>query len=623
MHTRLRRAAASIAGTAAASALILTGLVAPAAGAEPTAPPAPTTTSGPVAAGDPSLEQQNAARNHAMGSTFDLDASAKSAAPVGPSVQPGEDSPVAGTQSLAPMVAGFPPGVPGLDVSGWQENVNWASVAANGAKFAYVKATEDTDYRSSQFSQQYNGSYAAGLIRGAYHFATPSTSSGAAQARWFVQNGGGWVADGRTLPPLLDIEFNPYNNGLDTCWGLSPAQMVGWISDFVNTTLALTGRPPAIYTNTNWWNRCTGGNGGFGNHPLFIANYPNDPATGAGTMPAGWGSFTFWQFRAAGFFPGDQDVFNGALSDLQAFALGNRVSGADRFGTSAALSATFSAGVPVAYVASGYGFADALSGAAAAGAGKGPVLLVQPYSVPAVVANELKRLKPQRIVVLGGANAVTASVFSSLGAYTSGGVSRVAGSDRFETSAAVSAKAFAPSPGVGYIATGQDFPDALSGAAVAAGAKPGPVLLVRPAHIPPSVATELRRLKPQRIVVLGGRTAVSDAVLASLREFTAGTVSRIAGSNRLETSAAISAANFAPGVATLYVAVGDQFPDSLSGAPVAGAARAPVLLTWPTWLQPSTIKELQRLKPKKIVILGGPSAVTSSVAAQLQKYVVR
>ena len=48
------------------------------------------------------------------------------------------------------------------------------------------------------------------MVRGAYHFANPRTSSGADQARYFVQNGGAWTADGKTLPGLLDIEFNPY-----------------------------------------------------------------------------------------------------------------------------------------------------------------------------------------------------------------------------------------------------------------------------------------------------------------------------------------------------------------------------------------------------------------------------
>lgn len=74
-----------------------------------------------------------------------------------------------------------PPGVPGVDVSSHQGNVDWAYAYGKGARFAYVKATQSwpsTLYKNPYFNQQYNGSYKAGLIRGAYHFAMPATSSG-------------------------------------------------------------------------------------------------------------------------------------------------------------------------------------------------------------------------------------------------------------------------------------------------------------------------------------------------------------------------------------------------------------------------------------------------------------
>ncbi|MEU1290305.1 lysozyme [Kitasatospora sp. NPDC005856] len=205
---------------------------------------------------------------------------------------------------------------PGLDVSGYQGNVNWSSVAANGAKFAYVKATEGTGYTNPYFAQQYNGSYNAGLIRGAYHFALPNVSSGATQANYFVSHGGGWSADGKTLPPALDIEYNPYGA---TCYGLSQSAMVSWIRDFSNTVHSRTGRYPTIYTTTNWWTQCTGNNGDFGTtNPLWIARY----STSVGTLPNGWSYQTFWQFADSGTFPGDQNYFNGAADRLRALALG-------------------------------------------------------------------------------------------------------------------------------------------------------------------------------------------------------------------------------------------------------------------------------------------------------------
>ncbi|CAE6500562.1 unnamed protein product, partial [Rhizoctonia solani] len=102
----------------------------------------------------------------------------------------------------------------GIDVSGHQKNVDWGAQKKAGVKFAYVKATEGTSYRSPYFTQQYDGSYRIGMVRGAYHFARPDRASGAAQANYFLQYGGKWTADGKTLPGMLDIESSsadPYN----------------------------------------------------------------------------------------------------------------------------------------------------------------------------------------------------------------------------------------------------------------------------------------------------------------------------------------------------------------------------------------------------------------------------
>ncbi|SCK11847.1 Lyzozyme M1 (1,4-beta-N-acetylmuramidase), GH25 family [Streptomyces sp. WMMB 714] len=206
--------------------------------------------------------------------------------------------------------------VEGVDVSGHQGNVNWSSLWGSGVKFAYVKATEGTSYRNPYFTQQYNGSYNIGMIRGAYHFALPNNSSGAAQANYFADHGGGWSKDGKTLPGVLDIEYNPYGA---TCYGLSQSAMVNWIKDFTNTYKSRTGRDAVIYTTTDWWTTCTGNNGGFGNtNPLWIARYASAP----GALPNGWGFHTFWQYTSTGPIVGDHNSFNGSMDRLKALANG-------------------------------------------------------------------------------------------------------------------------------------------------------------------------------------------------------------------------------------------------------------------------------------------------------------
>lgn len=219
---------------------------------------------------------------------------------------------VLATGQLAVSPAAAQPVVLGLDVSDHQPSVGWSKVASAGAQFAYVKATEGTGFVNADFAAQYNGAQAARLIRGAYHFALPNKSGGAAQARYFVAHGGGWTADGRTLPGALDIEYNPVAHGAE-CYGLSQSAMVSWIASFDDTYKTLTKVWPVIYTTTAWWARCTGDYGGFARQdPLWIARY----AATAGTLPAGWSTYTFWQYAPAGAFPGDQDIFNGASSQL-------------------------------------------------------------------------------------------------------------------------------------------------------------------------------------------------------------------------------------------------------------------------------------------------------------------
>ena len=297
----------------------------------------------------------------------------------------------------------------------------------------------------------------------------------------------------------------------------------------------------------------------------------------------------------------------------------NRIAGADRYATAAAVSAAvFSPNVPVAFVATGADFPDALAAGPAAAKLGGPLLLVKRDEIPAATVKELQRLKPQAIVVMGGTGAVSAAVATKLAPYTAGAVTRVSGADRFKTAAALSAAYFEASTPVAFIATGGNYPDALAGAAYAAiiGA---PVLLTERSSLPPATAAELQRLKPGRIVILGGTGAVSDGVRSILGPYTSGGVSRIAGSDRYMTSVAISQAAFAterPNV--VFVATGLNFPDGLAGAAAAGALGAPLLLVRPDQLPSSVAGELVRLNPQYTNLLGMEGAISNTVLYQIR-----
>jgi GH25 family lysozyme M1 (1,4-beta-N-acetylmuramidase) len=216
---------------------------------------------------------------------------------------------VADMPQVTPKDVGIEATVEGIDVSGHQGNVDWAHWWGQGKRFVWNKATEGVTYRNPYFAQQYNGSYNQGFIRGAYHFALPNVSSGAAQANFFSSNGGGWSGDGRTLPGALDMEYNPYGA---TCYGLSRAAMTNWILDFSNTYKARWNKYPAIYTSTSWWNQCVLASFSRTN-PLWVARY----ASAVGTLPFDWSVWTVWQYSSS---PIDQNRFNGDYSRLQVFA---------------------------------------------------------------------------------------------------------------------------------------------------------------------------------------------------------------------------------------------------------------------------------------------------------------
>jgi putative cell wall-binding protein len=291
-----------------------------------------------------------------------------------------------------------------------------------------------------------------------------------------------------------------------------------------------------------------------------------------------------------------------------------RLAGRDRYETAAAVVRQFTPGVPVAYVASGLDFPDALAGAAAAGAQGSPVLLTSPRSVPAATKQALDYLKPKKIVVLGGTASVSDAVLQALRSSTTGTVTRIGGANRFETAARVSSSVTRAGVSVAYVASGASFADALAGAALA-GSQKAPVLLTSARSLPAATVTELKRLKPGRIVVLGGTGVVSQAVAGTLATLTSGGVTRLAGPDRYATAAAVAAA--LPSARSAYVASGQSFPDALAGAALAARQGVPVLLVTSGSVPEATRNALAGMKPTRIVALGGSGPVSAAVTSVL------
>lgn len=295
--------------------------------------------------------------------------------------------------------------------------------------------------------------------------------------------------------------------------------------------------------------------------------------------------------------------------------------GVDRFETAAkvSLQAFPNAGVPVAYVTNGLNFPDALAGGAAAAAQGGPILLTANTlgsEIPSATAVELSRLQPERIVILGDENAVTAAQAARLQGYaTSGTVDRIGGVDRFQTAALISEEFASPGVNRVFIANGLNFPDALAASAVAA-RDGSPILLVTPDSIPGSTADALQRLNPGEIVVLGDTPSVGAGVFSSLSSYS-DSVQRIAGPDRIETALEVSREFFPDGADEVYVATGYNFPDALAGGVAAGLSGSPLLLVNPAGASQAVLDEIERLSPSRIHVLGGYPSVPLAVHEQL------
>ncbi|MCL4078792.1 cell wall-binding repeat-containing protein [Coriobacteriia bacterium Es71-Z0120] len=195
---------------------------------------------------------------------------------------------------------------------------------------------------------------------------------------------------------------------------------------------------------------------------------------------------------------------------------------------------------------------------------------------------------------------------------------RIAGADRYATAVEVSKKAYPTTSAAVVLASGEQYPDALSGSALAGAAK-GPLLLTRPNELPDAVRIEVTRLKPAKVYVLGGAGAVSDDVLKALKSaLPSAEVTRVGGVDRYETSAKVAAlARSMKATTKAFVVSGESWADAAAVSPVAYRKGYPVLLVR-RWSVPSaTAAFLAAAKPAEVQVVGGPSVVDESVEASV------
>lgn len=199
-----------------------------------------------------------------------------------------------------------------------------------------------------------------------------------------------------------------------------------------------------------------------------------------------------------------------------------RQTGPDRYSTSrlvtreAFLNDTDPGGATHVFISNGGNFPDALSAGAAAATVDGPVILVNGVdsSVPAATIDLLDDLGVTTIYIAGSANSVSQGIMDQLDAeFPSATLYRLAGSSRYETSQVINSAFFSPTETQAFIATGENYPDALAGSA-AAGKLGVPLYITNQSCVQVGTFAELVRLKTTKVRLLGAAGSLSDNVLA-------------------------------------------------------------------------------------------------------------
>jgi lysozyme len=211
----------------------------------------------------------------------------------------------------------FPIGaVPGIDISHYQQVVDWPTVATGGEVFAFAKASEGGSVADVYFADNWSAMRGAGILRGAYHFFHPATDA-AAQADYFLKrlanaNGDTTQLAPGDLPVALDLEVSD---------GVAPGDIITGAEAWLVAVEQATGRRPIVYTYVDFWKTTLSNPQDLAGYPLWISHLN----VTSPTIPGGWTNWIFWQFAKQpinGISNGvvDVDAFNGTTNDLRMLA---------------------------------------------------------------------------------------------------------------------------------------------------------------------------------------------------------------------------------------------------------------------------------------------------------------
>lgn len=199
----------------------------------------------------------------------------------------------------------------GIDVSRWQENIDWAAVRRAGTRFAFIKATEGGDHLDPRFYENWDNARRAGVPRGAYHFVywcRPAEE----QAAWFIQN---VPNEPDALPPVLDLEWNSHSRN---CRRLVPREEALAKARYILAAMERHyGKMPIIYTDINFHRDVLEGE--HFDNPFWLRSVAAEPHERYKDR-----RWMLWQWTQTGTIPGirggvDRNAFYGSEREWEQF----------------------------------------------------------------------------------------------------------------------------------------------------------------------------------------------------------------------------------------------------------------------------------------------------------------
>lgn len=303
-------------------------------------------------------------------------------------------------------------------------------------------------------------------------------------------------------------------------------------------------------------------------------------------------------------------MFFMAVQDVAAAAPSNiRFGGVNRYETSVNISQNSFEKSEYVVLVSGENFPDAISAAPLAKKYNAPILITEGNNLNGNVNEEIKRLGTKNIFIVGGLDVVSKTIEEQLTALNIQ-VVRISGQDRYETSAKV-AESIGTGNGV-VLASGENFPDALSIASIAA-AKQMPILLTQSKILPDSVKEYINSNSISKSYVVGGIDVINDKVVKDLPN-----MKRLSGIDRYETN--LNVINEFLGdfnFNNLYLAYGGDFPDALCGSAAAAKDFAPIVLVSKSYTRAQSLIRSKIDSISSLKILGGTFAISDALVQSI------